>query len=219
MKVNSQYTPRDAWEAFRDRQYELACHIWITLMAQAQSLDSHRSYQLNYTHVLVAQGRYQEASAILSELHETDSKPIYLHQLAFVAREAGDLEQARVCLYQEKQLIGADKHLLLAGNEYELGIVSWLEGNLDTALRHARASLEYAQLANDLTAEGCVHRLLGDLLTASSDLAAAEANYLAAQQAFVVTGDSLAAKEIGRQLQNQIGVAPPQKGHDGAEQE
>lgn len=198
--MTKHYTPRDAWAAFRDRQYELACHIWICLMTQAQSLDAHRSYQLNYAQVLTAQGRHPEAMAILTELHDSDPKPIYLHQLAFVARSAGDLEQARIYLYQEKQLITAGKHLLLAGNEYELGLVAWLDQQFENALEHAYRSLEHAQNANDYAAEGCVHRLLGDLLHITGQPEAATHNYRAAEQAFIMVGDTLTAKEIARHL-------------------
>lgn len=211
--MSKQYTPRDAWLAFRDRQYELACHIWITLMSQALSLDAQRSYQLNYTHVLIAQKRYEEAEALLKELLESDPQPIYYHQLALVAREAGDLALARQYLHQEQHLIEAGRSLLLAGNEYELGIICWLEGELEKAIAHGRNALKHAQLADDLSAEGCVHRLIADLMKAMGDHEGADENYRAAQQAFTLIGDSLAAKHINRHLN-----PDPDKNTTGAEQ-
>ena len=206
MVMKKHYTPRDAWEAFRDRKYELACHIWIKLMTEAQSIGSQRSYQLSYTHVLVAQHRYAEAVDILKELHESDPKPIYLHQLAFVAREAQEFSQARAYLHLEKQLIKPSEHLLLAGNEYEQGIVTWLEGNLESALAHAHKSLDHAQKADDQAAEGCVHRLIADLYKESGDQVQAMENYQAAQHAFLMLGDTLAAKDISRHLQESKGT-------------
>ncbi|PKL80097.1 MAG: hypothetical protein CVV27_00910 [Candidatus Melainabacteria bacterium HGW-Melainabacteria-1] len=198
--MNSIYTSRDAWEAFRDRQYELACHIWIMLMSSALNLDAQRSYQLNYTHVLVAQQRFEEAEAILQELFDSDPQPIYLHQLAFVAREAGHLSQARDYLLQEKARIQPHQPLLLAGNAYELGIVSWLEGQLDTAIEHAQSALKYAQLADDLSAEGCVHRLLADLMYVIGNRVGALKNYEAARHAFSLAGDRFATNDIDRHM-------------------
>ncbi|PKL80096.1 MAG: hypothetical protein CVV27_00905 [Candidatus Melainabacteria bacterium HGW-Melainabacteria-1] len=198
--MSPNYTARQAWEAFRDRQYELACHIWVTLMSRALDLDIQRSYQLNYTHVLVAQQRFEEANAILQELFESDPQPIYLHQLAFVAREAGQLKLSRDFLRQEKALIPPDQPVVLAGNAYELGIVAWLEEQLDTAIGHAQSALKFAQEADDLSAEGCVHRLLADLIYLNGNRVEALTNYEAARHAFSLAGDRFAANDIERHM-------------------
>lgn len=200
--MSKQYTTRDAWEAFRDRQYELACHIWIKLMTDAMSLDNQRSYQLSYTHVLVAQSRFDEAKAILQELFESDPKPIYLHQLAYVSREAGQLDEARRYLEKEKKLITHFERLMRAANEYELGIIAWLEDDLEGAIGHAQSSLAFAQKETDLAAEGCVHRLLADLLKLKGDERGAANNYHAAHQAFLMAGDTLSAKDVDRHLKS-----------------
>lgn len=181
------YTSEDAWQAFGKQDFELAGQIWQYLVATAGNDALRTQYRFNYTYVLLAQGRFTEAQDILQELYQASKNPIYLHQMGCVARESGDLNQARLCLIAEKARLNPLDYSVRAANSYELGLVALLLNELPQAHNFARDSLNQARRAGDCIAEGTAHRLLGDVMMAIQKDGDARQHY---QAAFLAYGAS-----------------------------
>lgn len=175
-----------AWEAFGRQDFALAAELWERLIDQESDEARRNRYRFNYTYVLLAQGRFDAAQALLEELYQFSQHPLYLHQMGYVARESGDLNQAHLCLEAERARLGAGDHAARAANAYELGLVALLQNNLPAAHNHARDSLTQARRAGDRIAEGTAHRLLGDVMMAIQKANDAQLHYRSALRAYAV---------------------------------
>lgn len=179
------YTETDAWDAYDRQDYSLAAHIWLSLLASAADLASLCRYQLGYTSVLIAQGKYPEATGILEELHESTQDCLYLHQLGYLAWDQGKPQLAKAHFLAEQISLKGKDVFALAANAYWLGTIALEGGMLSVAFHYARRSLEYAQKAEHQIAIACAYRLLGEVREVLKDPEKALDCYTAAQEAGV----------------------------------
>lgn len=87
-----------------------------------------------------------------------------LHTLARLAREAGDLREARAFLLSERREIQAGDHARLAANAFEMACLAQLRQEINQALLYLRASLRYALLGADRAAELRARDLMAQLI-------------------------------------------------------
>lgn len=182
--LKQEITSKAAWQAFRQKNYDLAARIWLELMQASDCPELHNLYRFNYSYVLLAQGKNSEVQAILQELYEMTGNPFFLHRMSYVASEAGDLPQARNYLIEQRRCLELTDHRALAANAYELSLIGLLQNRLDVAIDWAHDSLQHAQADNDLLAEGAAHRLLGDVMMAVQKKDQAQQHYQAAFLAY-----------------------------------
>ncbi len=169
-----------AWLAFRNKDYDQAADVWLTLMQQTEQPELQNLYRFNYTYVLLAQGQTVQVQAILQELYEMSGNPFFLHRMGAVARESGNLRQAKQDLLEQRQQLDLKDHCALSANAYELGLIALLEHQLEQADEWAHISLQHAQVAGDSLAECTAHRLLGDVMMAVQKQTEAKKHYRSA---------------------------------------
>lgn len=177
------YTMLDAWAAFEQKNYQLAAHIWLSLLAASEDVETHCRIQLGYALVLIAQRQFRDANAILNELYEITSDSICLHQLGYAAREAGNLDLARTHFMAEQACLAFNDYLALSVNAYELGRVALEQAKLSVAFHYARRSVDLAQQAQDPIAEAYAYHLLGEVRQSLKDPEKAQDCYEACHQA------------------------------------
>ncbi len=190
------YTMIDAWTAFEQKNYQLAGHIWLSLMAASEDAETHCRIQLGYALVLIAQRQFREATALLNELYEITGDSICLHQLGYTARESGNLDLARTHFMAEQACLPYNNYLALAVNAYELGMIALEQNKLSVAFHYARRSVEYAQQAKDPIAEGYAYHLLGEVRQSLKDPEKAQDCYEACQQALARLPQPLALQNL-----------------------
>ncbi|HEY9840432.1 MAG: hypothetical protein ACAI44_15835 [Candidatus Sericytochromatia bacterium] len=181
--MTAHYSTEDAWAALERGDYSLATRIWLSFLGRAQDTPSYCRYQLGYTAVLIAQGQYREAVALLEEMHEITQDSLWLHQMGRAAREAGKLDTARAHFMAEQASLPHDAHMALALNAFELGSIALEEQKISVAFHYARHSLECAKKANDPIIEGYAYRLLGDVRKALKEIEKAMDCYEASREA------------------------------------
>lgn len=177
---NPEPSVQAAWSAYLNQDFARAGELWLGLMRAAGSPQQQIQHRTHYTYVLLAQGQHRQAYAILQELFEITGDPLLLHQLSCLARAAGDVAVARARLLRRKLALPKNDHINLADAAYEQGLLALLERNLVAASDHAHESLQHALAAGDTRAAGLAHRLLGDVMSAYCDEAAAQQHYQAA---------------------------------------
>lgn len=90
------------------------------------------------------------------------------HQLAMVYRMAGDYTAAQEQLAHEEQLIRRHfrkNHLIWAAHLYEVGYLAYLLGDKGRAETIMQKSLDHALQTDDVIAQACAYRGLGEILS------------------------------------------------------
>lgn len=177
-------TSAAAWQAFRQKNYDQAADLWLTLMQQTEHPELQNLYRFNYTYVLLAQGQTEQVQAILQEIYEISGNPFFIHRMSAVTRESGNLRQAKNDLLEQRQQLDLKDHCALSANAYELSLIALLEHQLDQADEWAHISLQHAQVDGDSLAECTAHRLLGDVMMAVQKQAEAKKHYRSAFLAY-----------------------------------
>ncbi|MGT2756929.1 tetratricopeptide repeat protein [Streptococcus ovuberis] len=114
------------------------------------------------------------------------------HQLCMVYREQGDFGAAMAELDKERAIISQhfmDDDLVWAVHLYEVGYVSHLLGDHDKAVSDMGRSLEHALKTDDLIAQACAYRGLGEIQSSAEHLIKAKA-------LFEEAGENIGSQEI-----------------------
>jgi tetratricopeptide (TPR) repeat protein len=205
---------QDAWNAYESRDFATAERIWIKLLDEAESDEERHSHVVGFGYVLVAQKRFNEARYLFRRLITEDgNEHVFWHQLAYVEREAGNLDESLRLIEKEAELLDAAcavascPHLPRAVNAYEQGFLRLLMGRLDEAEEWAERCIDLSLKTSDFVAHGCAFRLLGDLcarrfyeadisLGAVGPLYTAREAYARSLSAFDRAGDLIGTREV-----------------------
>lgn len=96
---------------------------------------------------------------------DLENEHIGLHQLAMVYRESGQYELALETIEAEHAIIVAyfpEDQLKLSVNNYEQGFLRFKIKRYDDAIGYLKMSLEQAQKTDDVIAQACAYRGLGE---------------------------------------------------------
>lgn len=161
--------------------------------------DAYYPYLSTYGYIYVAMGSYQDAlesyqiylSKALAENNFLEEHRAY-HQLAMVYREQKDYTEALNSLSKEKEVI--DCHfskdpLILSIHLYEVAYISHLLGDSKRAEELMEKSLNYALQTDDLIAQACSYRGLGEILSRLDLL-------VKSKKLFEEACDEIGAKEV-----------------------
>ncbi|MGT2910868.1 tetratricopeptide repeat protein [Streptococcus cameli] len=143
---------------------------------------------------------YQAYEAYLEKaISEGDARHQHMayHQLCMVARLNQEYTKARDYLAQEEAIIQAhfptDAHVWSV-HLYEVGYIAYLMGDKADAEKQMTASLGYALQTDDLIAQACSYRGLGEILSSPS-------HFETAKDLFQQAGDDIGSQEIDAFLQ------------------
>lgn len=169
----------------------------------AETSPIYYDYLSTYGYIYADLKRYEEALASYQSYLErslaqgdTSHQHMAHHQLAMVYRLMGDYLSALASLDQERKLI--DQHfatddLVWSVHLYEVAYLSFLSGDNSRAAELMQSSLDHAQKTDDLIAQACAHRGLGEILGQASHFERAKA-------LFEQVGDDQGAKEVDELL-------------------
>ncbi|WNZ96117.1 tetratricopeptide repeat protein [Streptococcus iniae] len=140
--------------------------------------------------------RYLELAAQQSDLEQ---QHIGLHQTAMVYRDMGEFAKALGFIQKEKEIIESyfsDDALKKSVNNYEQGYLRLKLGDSESAFPFMVQSLEQALKTEDLIAQACSYRGLGELYLAQKNKGQAKNHFLKALSLFEASGDSLGENDI-----------------------
>lgn len=129
----------------------------------------------------------------------TEQEHIGLHQLAMVYRSQGNFKKALELIEEEAKLLSADfseDKLKWSVNEYEQGYLRLQLGELESALHFMKRSLENALMTDDLIAQACAYRGLGEIYAASRITDLAEQAFMQSITAFEEADDDIGVEEV-----------------------
>ncbi|HEY9843505.1 MAG: tetratricopeptide repeat protein [Candidatus Sericytochromatia bacterium] len=198
--MNSYYSLMDAWQAFETGQYELAATIWKALIEIAPDAETRRSHASGYSQVLIAQGKWDEARALLQQLLAETGEAQYFHQLGQLERRAGRPEIALEQFQAEAKLLEAADPYSLAANRCESAYAALEMGDRHLALAQAEAALTAARTSSDPGVEAGTHRLLGEIAAAEGNLQRARECYADAAVSYAMAGDPAAEQEMADRI-------------------
>jgi len=188
-----------AWQAFEEGRFTESDELWRRCIASAGSERERDAHRSRHAYVLIALARFEEARAVYRELFERHGSHRYLHQLAMVEREAGNLDRARELLEREAGMLPAEDALARGANLYERTLVHHRLGRRRAAAELLDACLGAAQASGDPTMLGAAHRLEGDL-AAGTEPRRARAAYERAIAWLRTAGDEYGVAEVERRI-------------------
>ncbi len=141
----------------------------------------------------------QRYIALARSQKDLENEHIGLHQLAMVYRELGQYELALAKIEAEHAIIVAyfpEDQLKLSVNNYEQGFLRFKLKRYGDAIGYLKKSLEQAQKTDDVIAQACANRGLGETYLAMKDNDLAKIHLTKALALFVEAGDDLGAEEV-----------------------
>ena len=136
------------------------------------------------------------------DLARTKSDPenehIGYHQLAMVYREMNDYQTALNYIDKEREIIEKsfpEDALKSSVNNYEQGYLRLKLGEIAKAIMYMEQSLKQALQTDDLIAQACSYRGLGEIYSAENSEKSQE-NFLQAIELFEKAGDQIGAQEV-----------------------
>lgn len=156
----------------------------------------------DFDRALQIMNRYLE---LATQRSNSEQQHVGFHQMAMVYREMGEFSKALDYIQKEKAIIDSDfsdDFLKKSVNNYEQGYLRLKLGDIDSALLFMSQSLEEALKTDDLIAQACSHRGLGEIFLAQKDQNQAKKHFLKALSLFEASGDSLGEKDIQDFLKN-----------------
>ncbi|MGT2742887.1 tetratricopeptide repeat protein [Streptococcus plurextorum] len=150
----------------------------------------------NFDKALLACQRYIQ---LARNEKNTEQEHIGLHQLAMVYRSQGNFKKALELIEEEAKLLSADfseDKLKWSVNEYEQGYLRLQLGELESALHFMKRSLENALMTDDLIAQACAYRGLGEIYATNTATTLAEQAFEQSITAFEEAGDDIGANEV-----------------------
>ncbi|HFR3796662.1 tetratricopeptide repeat protein [Streptococcus sp. A27] len=130
---------------------------------------------------------------------DVEQEHIGLHQLAMVYRSQGNFKQALELIEEEAALLAtdfSDDKLKWSVNEYEQGYLRLQLGELESAQHFMKRSLENALMTDDLIAQACAYRGLGEIYATNTATTLAEQAFEQSITAFEEAGDDIGANEV-----------------------
>lgn len=150
----------------------------------------------NFEKALLACQRYIQ---LARNEQNTEQEHIGLHQLAMVYRSQGNFKKALELIEEEAALLAtdfSDDKLKWSVNEYEQGYLRLQLGELESAQHFMKRSLENALMADDLIAQACAYRGLGEIYATNTATTLAEQAFEQSITAFEEAGDDIGANEV-----------------------
>lgn len=147
---------------------------------------------------------YERYITLAKKQKDVENEHIGLHQLAMVHRELNQYQLALEKIEAEHAIIVAyfpEDYLKLSVNNYEQGFLRYKLKQYDDAIGYLKMSLEQAQKTDDVIAQACAFRGLGQTYLEIKVNDLAEIHLKKAKALFVETGDDLGAEEVKLLLQ------------------
>lgn len=142
----------------------------------------------------------------LSQRHnDKENEHIGLHQLAMVYKELNKYQEALEIIGKEKNIIldyFSNNMLKQAINNYEQGYLRYKLENFDTALKYMKTSLENALKTDDIIAQACANRGLGEIYYALKKLELSKTYFEEAIKLFRYAEDNIGATEVENMIKN-----------------
>ena len=194
-----------AWELLFEGKIEEA----KKLVSETFSLETCKDYSLlnlmgyiklfekDYKEALIIYQNYLEI-AISSQEKENEHEHIGYHQLAMVYREMNDYQTALNYIDKEREVIEdsfSEDALKFSVNNYEQGYLRLKLGEIAKAIMYMEQSLKQALQTDDLIAQACSYRGLGEIYSAEYSEKSQE-NFLQAIDLFEKAGDQVGAQEV-----------------------
>jgi len=162
-------------------------------------------------YIYLKEQKYNECLSIYQryiDLARTKSDPenehIGYHQLAMVYREMNDYQTALNYIDKEREIIEKsfpEDALKYSVNNYEQGYLRLKLGEITKAIMYMEQSLKHALQTNDLIAQACAYRGLGEIGSIQNPEESHE-NFLQAIALFEKAGDQIGAQEVRKLLNN-----------------
>ncbi|HEM3634788.1 TPA: hypothetical protein U1C94_000848 [Streptococcus suis] len=150
----------------------------------------------NFDKALLACQRYVQ---LARKEQNAEQEHIGLHQLAMVYRSQGNFKKALELIEEEATLLATDfseDKLKWSVNDYEQGYLRLQLGELDSALNFMKQSLENALMTDDLIAQACAYRGLGEIYATSRITDLAEQKFMQSITAFEEADDDIGVEEV-----------------------
>ena len=128
---------------------------------------------------------------------DRENEHIAYHQLAMVYREMNDFQTALSYIEKEREVIEQDfpeDDLKSSVNDYEQGYLRLKLGQIFEAMAYMQQSLDSALKTDDLIAQACAYRGLGEIYSAENSDKSQE-NFLQAIELFEKAGDQIGTQE------------------------
>lgn len=135
---------------------------------------------------------------------DRENEHIAYHQLAMVYREMNDFQTALSYIEKEREVIEQDfseDDLKSSVNDYEQGYLRLKLGKIFEANTYMQQSLDSALKTDDLIAQACAYRGLGEIYSAENSEKSQE-NFLQAIELFEKAGDQIGAEEVRDLIDN-----------------
>ena len=198
-----------AWELLFEGKIEEA----KKLVSETFSLETCKDYSLlnlmgyiklfekDYKEALLIYQNYLEV-AISSQ--DKENEHIGYHQLAMVYREMNEFQTALFYIEREQKVIEeafTEDTLKSSVNNYEQGYLRLKLGKVAEAFMYMEQSLKQALQTDDLIAQACAYRGLGEIGSIQNPEESHE-NFLQAIVLFEKAGDQIGAQEVRKLLNN-----------------
>lgn len=129
---------------------------------------------------------------------DCENEHIAYHQLAMVYREMNDFQIALSYIEKEREVIEQvfpEDDLKSSVNNYEQGYLRLKLGEIAKAIMYMEQSLKQALQTDDLIAQACSYRGLGEIYSVENSEKSQE-NFLQAIELFEKAGDQVGAEEV-----------------------
>lgn len=199
---------QSAWEYFINGEWQQAKLLAEPLFVPEECADFSLLNLMGY--ISIEEKNYEEAKEhfeqyirLAEKNEDVENLHIGLHQLAMAYRECGEYRKALDLIEEEASILRenfAEDPLKKAVNLYEQGILNLRLQRLNRALSDMRQSLEYASKTDDLIAQACARRGLGEIYLAMSRSKEAVRSFEEAIHLFEAGGDDIGAGEVRSML-------------------
>lgn len=135
---------------------------------------------------------------------DRENEHIAYHQLAMVYREMNDFQTALSYIEKEREIIEQvfpEDDLKSSVNDYEQGYLRLKLGQFVEAMAYMQQSLDSALKTDDLIAQACAYRGLGEIYSVENSEKSKE-NFLQAIELFEKAGDQVGAEEVRDLIDN-----------------
>ena len=129
---------------------------------------------------------------------DRENEHIAYHQLAMVYREMNDYQTALSYIEKEREVIEdsfSEDALKYSVNNYEQGYLRLKLGEIAKAIMYMEQSLKQALQTDDLIAQACSFRGLGEIYSVEKSEKSQE-NFLQAIELFEKAGDQIGSREV-----------------------
>lgn len=198
-----------AWELLFEGKIDEA----KKLVSETFSLETCKDYSLLNLlgYIKLFEKDYQEALLIYQNYLEIaissqdkENEHIGYHQLAMVYREMNEFQTALFYIEREQKIIEeafTEDTLKSSVNNYEQGYLRLKLGKVAEAFMYMEQSLKQALQTDDLIAQACAYRGLGEIGSIQNPEESHE-NFLQAIALFEKAGDQIGAQEVRNLLNN-----------------